>query len=308
MPNPLEGVKEGEWLTFMGADYARGGIGGEASLHGSTTRDPDDFALSAVRCQRRGPVQYIYAYRRTGIEAAQASAVIHRATSRLRPSIIMLDPGGGLDVRDNLRSPIQRTGQEEFGVVPICTMDDYAVTGICQRILSLFRRGDPYIASLGMVWANESRLPNKAHGVLRAAFDSQGEIQVPAPWPGWEKSGIGSDAMAMRAFLNDRVGLPEQTRVHAEIDLALAELLHIDRKKGPDGRPVLVGKDDFVFTSRSKKDAAYALMYAYFAAWIWRELGNLHGDNQEGDDAIIDARPVGNNFGEKTLDNRVIIL
>jgi len=40
----------------------------------------------------------------------------------------------------------------------------------------------------------------------------------------------------------------------------------------------------FSFKSRYKKDAAYALLYAHFAVWVWRQieiLANQRGDNTE---------------------------
>jgi hypothetical protein len=271
------------WFYFLGVDYAPGGVEGAGGAMGDSTNDPDDFACTVLRARESTKsVQLVYLFRQTGIEEAHASAIIHRLHKAYRFYRIMLDPGGGgLGVRSEMRKVEQNTGTERFNVVPICTNDDMTLAGVSDQCLSFFRRGDPWIDYLKLDWQSESALVNKAHTELKTTL-ANGHMQTPAPWSQWDRSGIKDDVKLMREYLNHMQGMSDVDRVRAEIDLCLAELLHVDREKTPDGQFKLMKGNFFSFKSRYKKDAAYALLYAHFAVWVWRQIDILA--RQRGDD------------------------
>ena len=264
------------WYYFGGCDVARGGAG-------LSKRSGDDFVLATMRADETGPVQIVDLFRKTGIEAGQASALIHKKNNAFRYTRLVMDPsGGGLGVRDELRKPIQNTGKEQFMVTPIITEWDEQLFGVGNPILALFMRGETMIQKSGMIFPAESSLIGQAHEKFRAALQL-GDLKAPPSWTGWPRGMNHVDTR--RLWLNEQPGMGAVARAQAEIDLALLQLIEVERKAGPDGEPLLDKHGQYTWTSRYKKDAAYALVYCYFSVHIWRQAmaASQFGNEEEGE-------------------------
>lgn len=276
------------WHFFCGSDYGRGGTGDPKSR-----RSGDDFATATARAMVSGPVQFVHMYRHTGIESGQASAVLHHLHQAFGYTMMMLDPnGGGLGVRDDLRKPIQDTGAEKFAVTPIITEWDEGLAGVGNPILVLFKRGEPIMDRCGLIFPGESCLINRAHETFRTGL-LRGEIQAPPAWDGWPRgSRVTANVDAMRLWLNEREGMNPGERAAAELDLGFLQLVQVAQKADKDGKPLLDKYGQYTWSSRRKKDAAYALVYTYFAIHLWRTLMALDEDSAPSGDFAVGAQEV----------------
>lgn len=262
---------------FGGVDPSQGG-----SKRTSNKRtDSDDFAIATIQGELNGPAKLVDMDRATGITADQMSAMLHKKNLMFNYEYIVMDPnGGGLPVRDKAREPLQDTGAEQFTVRPLITRDDDQMAGVGDPKLIFFGRGDsrivgdrrdPSCPGCGLDLKGESVLPNTMHQLFRAALESNPKrIMFPPEWPGWGNN-IFNNADEMRHHLNSIPGLSPANKAHSEIDLALAQLVQIDKRMNPDMRtPYTDTLGNFEFCSSQKKDSAYAMIYAYFALWLWR--------------------------------------
>lgn len=260
-----------DWLYCAGVDATHGGIG---RVQTKRKHDADDFAIATWRARRSGgPSELVHIYRGSGLTDNQMSGMVHQLHTKFQYDIIVMDPnGGGLFVRDKLREPHQDMGNGQFFVTPIITEDDEQMRGAGQPIMVLFSRSDSRIKNLGLVIPSESFLPNKAHELLRGGLE-HGKIALPPQWPGWDKTSIMfSHADQMRAYLNDLHGLEGRDRVQAEIDLAMCQLVQVERKIGKDMKTPEADKHGmYTFVSTAKKDAAYAALYGFFGLWMLKE-------------------------------------
>jgi len=288
--------KAGEEMFFGGTDVARGG---QSAKVGSGSGD--DFAMTTMRATITGPVYWVKTIRYNGGGAGQMSGLVYREEEAFAYTLIMMDAGGGgLFVRDEMRLPTQEYDDKPRAVTPIVTIDDPLLAGddgsgrvIAKAILSLFSRGDERIRRAIGKMPSDSALINKAHSLLRTAIEKR-HVVIPPRWKGWEDLGIAAmikskkkdgltgrqmeyDPGRMRKVLNDAGGLSEADLAHAEIDLAVLQLLQVDRAKDKEGAPKLDSYNMFQFTSSQHKDAAYSAVYAYFAVWLWRELFRIDG-------------------------------
>jgi hypothetical protein len=264
------------WFHVLGVDPALGGVG--RTKLGKDRFHSDDFCLATLRAKQEGPAELIHMFRGCGLTDNQMSAQIHRQDLAFGGyDLIVMDPGGGgLSVRDKLREPIQDTGAEKFKVTPIITKDDEQLRGAGRESMVLFGRSDSRIKGrkhdgtcpgVELILSGESVLPNKMHELLRGALecDPQG-IRFPAPWNG----PTFASADLLRDYLNE-TPMHGRVKIQATIDLALAQLVQVDRKMSPDGTTPYKDKLGlYEFTSMSRKDCAYSLAYAYFALWILR--------------------------------------
>lgn len=279
-----------DWLYYLGIDYARGGVRGTADpalAMGKTHRSGDDFACAITRAKIGSPIiQLVGMVRHTGITTGHASAIIHKLNISFRFTKMMMDPGAALNLRDDLRNVTQTIGSEKFQVVPLITEDDSLLAGIGSPVLSLFRRGDPFLDRLGIVWQSESSLPNKMHDTMKTLLELR-NFQAPARWSGWDVEGVLGDPKRMRNYLNAYQGLSEADRSRAECNLAMVELFHVDPDRDEAGNPILDKSQNMRFdTSKGrKKDSAYAVCYSAFCAWVWQRIDELTAskrDNSEG--------------------------
>lgn len=259
------------WLMIGGIDVARGGSNAPERKGG---RSGDDFCIATVRARLDGgSSQLVHIRRQTGIELPHMSYHIHKQHQVFHYDLLVCDPGGGgVFLADELRRTVQINGRESFQVMPIITENDSLLAGVGQPILCFFKRGEPKFERIGMTFPGESHLINKAHEQMRACFQHQ-SMEVPEEWEGWAQAGrIFSNPDQKRAWLNEQNGLSEQDRVRAEIDLAMDQMLQIDRENDKDGKPLLDKYNNFVFSSKRKKDSAYGVVYANFGLWLYRRL------------------------------------
>lgn len=261
-------VEDDDWIYCAGVDVARGGHESADSKDSS-----DDFAISTIRFKPDYPKQLVHHYRASGIELSQMSARVHRQHLRFNYGLIMVDPGGGgVFLGDELRKPIQNDGREAFNVKPLITDDDAYLAGTGEPILAYFRRGEPKLDAISFRFRSESHLPNKAHELLKSALQHK-NLVLPVPWAGWERERSEfSSADQARRWINTHEGLSGRDLVAAEIDLAAMQLIQIEREADCDGTPRMDRHGNFRFISKRKKDSAYALLYANFAAHVYQQL------------------------------------
>lgn len=268
-------MSDTDWIHVLGIDGSQGGIGRTKALGGR--RSGDDFAIANTRFRMVDhAVQLVKVSRFNGLTAEQMSAVIHKEHAVFNFDLMVMDlSGGGLGIRDELRNATQDIGDgQRFNVTPIITADDEQMRGAGEEILCLFSRGDSMIKETGQVLAGESVLVNKAHELLRGAFEADPQrIRTPKPWHGWPNGVNSFDTPdKMREWLHSQPGLAERELAAAETDLALFQLMHVDRVLAEDGQTPKVDKYGmFDFKSTSKKDSAYAILYSYFGTWMIRE-------------------------------------
>jgi hypothetical protein len=265
------------WTYFIGVDVARGGLHLTLPEHRSMSGG-DDAAFSVWRSNRNPgvPDQHVMSWRIHGIESRQMSAVLHRANIAFNPMFIVLDPGGGgIEIRDNLRSPEQDDGKERFQVQPIATMDDPGAGTSAARKLVLFSRADDRWGMVGVQTKWETDLNNRMHQDFQAAI-IKGLVAFPSPWP---EMPMGIGARELRTMLNLSVGMSLPDKARAEAWLALLQLANIRREVTRDGLLKLDREGQPTFGSKFKKDAAYALAYGFMGCWLWRrmqEMQNFH--------------------------------
>jgi hypothetical protein len=290
--------KDDDWLYFAGVDVARGGIYRSSVIPGTnitTTKSGDDFAIATMRIMhpdqeaklrtvnalsdRVGKVQLVNIMRKTGVDAPQMSAIVHRMNRRFQYQYIMIDPrGGGTFVVDELRKPLQNTGAETFPVVPIITISDRQLSGVGNNSLVFFDRGEERLKESGFGFKGESTIVNKAHDMLKTAITKE-DLLAPPIWAGWPSGGaVFGNADHMRKWLNNQHGLTEKDLASAEIDLAFLQLIQIERETDKEGNPALDALGMFSFTSKRKKDSAYAMLYCFFGICLWRQILALHGN------------------------------
>ncbi len=283
-------MKEGD--VFVGGfDYARGG----SDL--SNASKGDDFSFSTFRI-RENETHFCHVRRETGIDAPQASAVIHDQQRMFNYAVMVGDPGGGgLFVRDELRKPIQTDGNRRFPARPIITYDDLQLQGIGDPILVLFQCSDTRIGGanpngLGLSFKSSGGLINLAHEKTRTHIEKRLIMMAPQ-WEGWSKSGQSfANPDAMRKWLN-RQTLSTMDRVRAEMDLTVLQLMTVDRKTDKEGKPMQDSHGFYTFMSKRKKDSAYSFVYCDFAAHLYRELHAMQSKpGEDNRDFIFEAEPV----------------
>ncbi len=279
-----------EWNYVLGIDGSQGGIGRTKALGGR--KASDDFATAVCRFRLCDyATQLCKVTRFNGLTAEQMSAVIHRDHDAFNFQLMVMDlGGGGLSIRDELRNATQDIGDgQKFSVTPIITADDEQMQGVGNQILCLFSRGDTMIKDTGQVLAGESVLVNKAHELLRGAFEAEPQrIQTPKPWSGWPNGVNSFDTPdKMREWLHAQPGLSPRESAQAEMDLALFQLIHVDRVLSADGQTPKVDKYGmYEFKSTSKKDSGYAVLYSYFASWMIRERHRIKEQTQKETDFV----------------------
>lgn len=273
-----------------GVDPAAGGMRRTAGVPGSN-RAADDFCIATLRFETAAsPADFVHMFRHSGMTSPQMSAAIHRQDKMFNYELIVMDPGGGgLFVRDELRLPTQDDGDKKFEVEPIITKDDDQMRGIGQEKLILFSRADGWIKeSSGLVLSTESFLVNKAHELLKSAFEANPpRIRVPPRWPGWSAGQAFNNPNQMREFLFNLPGLSGKDKINAEIDLALFQLSTLELELDKAENPSTDKYGMYSYASPFKKDSAYALLYAYFGYWFWREINRVAEEDQGGEFPIL---------------------
>jgi hypothetical protein len=285
-----------DFLNFCGVDVAPGGLESLMRLGGPQKgpKSGDDFAIFCWRWKEGARPEPLYAERHCGISAPMQSARIHRLHQEHHFITIMCDPqAGGIELYRNVRSPKQIDVDEtSFDVKPLITENDEQITGIGEPAWAFFSRGEIKIFGKGEVpgvcprYPSDSVLILQMHTVFQEAIKKK-FIQLPPIWPGWkEEMRYGcNDATQMRTWLNEHPGFTGPERSRAEIDLAIQQLIQIERENDKDGKPIIDKYNAYSYISRSKKDLAYAMLYGYFALWCFIESNKREKDDggEEGD-------------------------
>ena len=291
-----------EWLHFGGVDVAPGGVESLTKLGGGSKgpKGGDDSAFFAWRWAEGERAQPFFACRWCGVGSGQTAAMIHRFHQEHHFITIMCDAnGGGIELYRNVKSPkqvlVKPDGNEEhFDVTPLITEDDEQIAGIGEPAWALFKRGERKIFGTHDIpgvcdpYPNDSLLVNQMHKVFKEAVQRK-TIQLPPVWPGWkDEMRLGTqDANEMRNWLNEHPGFTGEERSRAEIDLAIQQLVQVERENDKDGKPKLDKYNQFKFTSRSKKDSAYAMLYGYFAVWLFMERTKRENEGGGGEADVV---------------------
>jgi hypothetical protein len=226
--------------------------------------------------------------RRNNITADAMAGIIHDVHRKFHLTHLVFDPGGGgLFVRDELKNQTQVIRGKQVDVTPIIELNDTSGT-LGDAILIPFQRGQFHINLIWRKMTSDSVLLNRMHGSMKKGIESDKFI-LPDRWTGWNKYESDTpDADTMRAILNKAgKSITEADRVHAELDLAVTQLIWVDVKRDANKQPVTDSHGMFKFKSKHKKDSAYALIYGYIAVGIYNYMMNtgMVDDDDDGEDA-----------------------
>lgn len=248
-PAPSQGAKSDDGAIVVLRATPREWVGEESEE--GMVRQPSDFFLD-----------FVHARRVRGASAREWSGLIQRDHDRFGLTKICMDPGGGgLLIRRELAEQRQLVEGQEVLRTPIVTEDETrVVVGFFKLVL--FKRGDPGIDRVWAGLAGDDVLVDMAHAEFREAIDA-GLVAFPAPPEEWDRQ-----SMAL---------WPEE-KVWALRNLAavVSQLQAVVVATRDDGSYLFTRRNARQFSSRKKKDLAYAALYAYVAFLCW-----LRGDGVE---------------------------
>jgi hypothetical protein len=284
---PLRG--DSSWLHCAGVDVAPGGLESLTRLGGvqKGPKSGDDFAIFVWRWKEGERPEPVHAERYCGISTPQQSGRIHRLHQKYNFLTIMCDPAGSIELYRNVRLPNQVDFDESlFSVVPFIVENDEQFAGQGDPLWAWFKIGEPKIFGRGEQpgicppMQSYSTLVNQMHRMFKNDTGTK-LIRLPPLWPGWEEAmGFGAtDANYMRTWLNEHAGFTGEDRSRAEIDLAIQQLVQVERENDSDNNPKVDKYNAYTFVSQHKKDLAYAMLMGYFGLWLFMERTRLE---QEG--------------------------
>jgi hypothetical protein len=250
-------------IFVAGYDSARGG-----SDDRSASGKADDFAITTLRVSDKVPT-HVSTVRANNVTAEQMAALVYDQYAKFQHSFVGYDPGGGgLFVRDELRKSCLHIGDKLVPITPIVEPTDN--TGVIGTpILIPFKRGFVFTDQIWGKMPSDSILVNRLHREASGAI-STGNMMLAPEWAGWDEVGSAWDVDAKREWLNTLPALSPEQRQLAEMDLAVSQLIMIDIERDKDsGKPKIDKYGMFKFGSKSKKDSAYSLIYAYYTYLIW---------------------------------------
>lgn len=244
----------------------------------------DDFGFVVMRLPLGNPdgMYPCFAFRKNGVKAPEAAAVIHKYHAAFGFSFLMYDPGGGgVFVYDELTKSIQRINGEPIQVTPLIDIDDN--TGVIgDRIVAPLRRGTDIIKLYWGAMASDNVLLNRMHNLLKQSIELQ-SIPLPPIPPILEKNFI-TDIEEIREFLHVEKNLSERERCWCELYLMSQQLIKVDVKRDiKSGEEIKDTKGMMQFSSREKKDMAYCLVYVNTLANVYvkmKELGLIRDQSQ----------------------------
>ena len=261
-------------LKGDGSDYAMG-----VDIARSPGGKGDDFAISVVKIGEEGAKdEFNYCFRRNNVTADEMAWYIHEVFDKFPTvKILMQDPGGGgIYVYDSLKKEkLEISGQIQEVVPIVATDDDIELKG--SRILVFFKRGAPEIDGTYGKMKGDDVLVNMAHKVLQGAIEKK-RLLAPLEVEEFE---IGKDEKLLPVVRSD-----EKIMVLGNIENALKELLNIEVEQDKEKKPKRTVNNQFVYYVRGKKkkDSAYSLLYANFAASVWRK---LQGKGSDGEGPVV---------------------
>jgi len=261
-------------LKGDGSDYAMG-----VDIARSPGGKGDDFAVSVVKIGMEGAKdEFNYCFRRNNVTADEMAWYIHEVFDKFPTvKILMQDPGGGgIYVYDSLKKDKLEISEQIQEVVPIiATDDDVELKG--SRILVFFKRGAPEIDEAYGKMKGDDVLVNMAHKVLQGAIEKK-RLLAPLEVEEFE---IGKDEKLLPVVRSD-----EKIAALGNIENALKELLNIEVEQDKEKKPKRTVNNQFVYYVRGKKkkDSAYSLLYANFAASVWRK---TQGKGEEDESGVV---------------------
>jgi len=256
-------------LRGDGSDYAMG-----VDIARSAGGKGDDFAISVVKVKHDAPDEDVYCFKRNDVTADEMAWYIHEVHDKFPSArILMMDPGGGgVYVYDSLKKDKLEISGQIQEVVPIVATDDADDALKGSRVLVFFKRGAPEIDEAYGKMKGDDVLVNMAHKVLQGAIE-RGKLLVPAEIDEFELS---------KDKLIPIVHSEEKIRAIQAIEEALKQLLNIEVERDKDKKPKKTTNNQFVYfvSGRKKKDSAYSLLYANFAASVWKKTQQGTGDEE----------------------------
>jgi len=274
-PKKIKEARSGDVKVELkgdGSDYAMG-----VDVARSPGGKGDDFAISVVKIGMEDSKEdeFCYCFKRNNVTADEMAWYMHEVYDKFPTTkILMQDPGGGgIYVYDSLKkNKLEISGQIQEVAPIIATDDDVELKG--NRILVFFKRGAPEIDAVYGKMKGDDVLVNMAHKVLQGAIEKR-KLLVPLKVEEFE---IGKEEKLLPLVRSD-----ERIATLQNIENALKELLNIEVEQDKDRKPKRTVNNQFIYHVRGKKkkDSAYSLLYANFAANVWRKLqksGEQDGD------------------------------
>lgn len=254
-------------IFIGGFDTAPGGGDGSA-------RSPDDSSFTVLKLDNPTAVpKHCFTFRATGISDIEFGYKILHWHSLFGFGLIMYDPnGGGLFVKDKLKTTTYMHEGKEHSCLPIVSYNDNSVDN-AHQILVAFGRGDSAIDQCLGKMGSDSVLVNRMHKELKGAIENK-NIALAQGWNGWDQGDKNFDVDGLKDFLNrSRETLTLEEHTKAEMDLAVLQLMKIDPERDKETNELKVDSFNmYKFKSKQKKDSAYGLCYAHFGVAIWKKM------------------------------------
>ena len=285
-PKRIKGIRSKDVRVELkgdGSDYAMG-----VDIARSPGGKGDDFAISVIKIgSEEVKDAFVYCFRRNNVTSDEMAWYIHEVFDKFPTTkILMQDPGGGgIYVYDSMKKQKLEISGEIQEVLPIIATDDIDIELKGNRILVFFKRGAPEIDEAYGKMKGDDVLVNMAHKVLQGAIEKK-RLLTPLEVEEFEPDKNGK--------LLPIVKSDEKILIMQHIENALKELLNIEVEKDKDKKPKRTINNQFVYYVRGKKkkDSAYSLLYANFAANVWRKLQGKESDEDESGVAALEIEEV----------------
>lgn len=208
---------------------------------------------------------FVYAWMGRGLRAGELAGFIHWLDERFNFSLICMDPGGGGQwVKAELLKREVEWGGRTRRVTPICTRNEPNYHDK-RPILHMFRRGGDFdqLPFMGDFAVDDAGFLCAMHMNYRARWE-RGEIGYPMPLS-------LRDPADVSGFWPGDMQLAQKT-----MDEGMRQLANVKQQTNSEGHPLVSRKGFSLFHSATKKDVAYAGLYAESAAelWLWLNCGD----------------------------------
>lgn len=264
---------------------------------GSTNRQEvkgDDFCFVVYRLPAGEESPYpCYAFRKNGVKASEAAAMIHKYHRAFQFSFVAYDVGGGgMFVYDELIKREHRIDGVTEQVSPLLHIEDQS-SMVGDRIVMAIRRASDFIKHSWGVMASDNVLLNRLHNYMKQALEND---TIPLP-PDFEIFALENleDVDEIREWL-EKSHLSETDKAAAELALMVVQLGKVDTLRDQaSGMPIKDSKGMFNFGSREKKDLAYSLVYVNGLYEIYKrmkELGVILDSKKSDISYYASARPL----------------
>lgn len=258
---------------FLGIDPAR-----------AETRKADDGALVAFRAAPMGDpnsknlrdwdLSFCWAYKVRRADGPQWAGIVHRKHEQFRFTRICMDPGGGGSwIQPELGKTIQSIRGENVEMLPIAVIEDESRTMVMgQFILCMFRPRDTRIEqAFGKAnLRSPENLLDRAHSELRDAMD-MGVIALPTKF--------FDNVSGVKGWTDERKWASKL------LDVTGSQFQRVNVQTEQNGATHFNRNNARIFSSKGRKDFAYAAMYAFtaFICWLKSDDGELELPDEDQD-------------------------